>query len=107
MGGGPVWQRGYVLVLAGTVCFGTLGTFSKLFYDAGGDAYTLLFLRFVVAGPALALIAVALGNPWPGRRVALLAASLGVFQLGVGFALFEGFARAPVALVTLLYFRIR
>ena len=104
MGGGPFWQRGYVLVLAGTVCFGTLGTFSKLFYDADGDAYTLLFLRFVVAGPALALIAVALGNPWPGRRVALLAASLGVFQLGVGFALFEGFARAPVALVTLLYF---
>ena len=104
MGGGPFWQRGYVLVLAGTVCFGTLGTFSKLFYDAGGDAYTLLFLRFVVTGPALALLAVALGNPWPGRRVALLAASLGVFQLGVGFALFEGFARAPVALVTLLYF---
>ena len=52
MGGGPFWQRGYVLVLAATVCFGTLGTFSKLFYDAGGDAYTLLFLRFVVAGPS-------------------------------------------------------
>jgi drug/metabolite transporter (DMT)-like permease len=40
----------------------------------------------------------------PGRRLALIAASLGVFQLGVAFALFEGYARAPVALVTLLYF---
>ena len=29
---------------------------------------------------------------------------LGAFQLGVGIALFEGFERAPVALVTLLYF---
>jgi drug/metabolite transporter (DMT)-like permease len=97
-------RSGYVLVLAATVCFGTLGTFSKLFYDAGGDAYTLLFLRFVITGPALALLAVALGNPLPGRRLALLGASLGVFQFGVGYALFEGFARAPVALVTLLYF---
>jgi drug/metabolite transporter (DMT)-like permease len=41
---------------------------------------------------------------WPGRRLALLGASLGVFQFGVAFALFEGYARAPIALVTLLYF---
>jgi drug/metabolite transporter (DMT)-like permease len=86
------------------VCFGTLGTFSKLFYDEGGDAYTLLFLRFALAGPALALIALARRDRLPSRRLALIAASLGVFQLGVAFALFEGYARAPVALVTLLYF---
>ncbi len=96
--------RGYLLVLVSASCFGTLGVFSKLFYDAGGDAYTLLFLRFAITGPALALIAYALRNPWPGRRAALLGASLGALQLGVGLALFEGYARAPVALVTLLYF---
>jgi drug/metabolite transporter (DMT)-like permease len=91
-------------VLLAAACFGTLGIFSKLFYDAGGDAYTLLFTRFLLAGPALALIALARRDPWPGRKVALVGTALGVFQLGVGFALFEGFARAPVALVTLLYF---
>lgn len=91
-------------MLFAAVCFGTLGTFSSLFFDAGGDAWTLLFLRFAVTGPALCLLALLLGEPWPSGRVALLGASLGVFQFGVAYALFEGFARAPVALVTLLYF---
>lgn len=95
---------GYVLVLGAACLLGTLGVFSKLFFDAGGDPYTLLFLRFAVAGPALGLIALARRDPFPPRRTALLGASLGVFQLGVAYALFEGFARAPVALVTLLFF---
>jgi drug/metabolite transporter (DMT)-like permease len=97
-------RGGYLLVLVAAVCFGTLGVFSKLFYDAGGEAWTLLFLRFVVTGPVLVVLALALRERPPNRRVALLGASLGVFQLGVGYALFEGFERAPVALVTLLYF---
>ena len=53
----PSRRSGIVLVLVATACFGTLGMFSKLFYDAGGDAYTLLFLRFAITGPALALLA--------------------------------------------------
>lgn len=91
-----------MLLAAG--CFGTLGVFSKLFYDAGGGAWTLLFLRFVVAGPVLVALALALRERLPGRRIALLGASLGVFQIGAAYSLFEGFERAPVALVTLLYF---
>lgn len=97
-------RGGYLLVLVAAACFGTLGVFSKLFYDAGGDAWTILFLRFVVTGPVLVLLALALRERPPSRRVALLGASLGVFQIGVAYALFEGFERAPVALVTLLYF---
>ncbi|MFN8186143.1 MAG: DMT family transporter [Gaiellales bacterium] len=96
--------QGYLLVLGAACLLGTLGMFSKLFYDAGGDAWTLLFLRFAVAGPVLALVALARRDPFPGRRTALWGAALGVFQLGVAYALFEGFARAPVALVTLLFF---
>jgi drug/metabolite transporter (DMT)-like permease len=95
---------GFLLVLAASTCFGTLGVFSSLFYGDGGTPWTLLFLRFVVTGPVLAIVAVVLGEPWPGRRLALIGASLGVFQLGVGFGLLEGFERAPVALVSLLYF---
>ncbi len=95
---------GVVLVLVASACFGTLGVFSSLFYDDGGSPWTLLFLRFAVTGPVLAIVAVVVGEAWPGRRRALLGASLGVFQLGVGFALLEGFERAPVALVSLLYF---
>ena len=97
-------RGGVVLVLFAGTCFGTLGVFSKLFYDAGGDPWTLLVLRFVVTGPAIAALALLVHESWPGRKLALAGASLGVFQFGVGYALFEGFERAPVALVTLLYF---
>ncbi len=55
-------------------------------------------------GPVLGAVALLRHDPLPSRTVALLGASLGVLQLGVAYALFEGFARAPVALVTLLFF---
>lgn len=97
-------RGGYLLVLLAAGCFGTLGLFSKLFYDAGGVAWTLLFLRFVVTGPVLVVLALALRQRPPNRRIALIGASLGVFQVGAAYSLFEGFERAPVALVTLLYF---
>ncbi len=58
----------------------------------------------MITGPALALLALARRDAFPDRRLALVAASLGVFQFGVAYALFEGYARAPIALVTLLYF---
>jgi drug/metabolite transporter (DMT)-like permease len=95
---------GRVLVLLAAAAFGTLGVFSKLFYDAGGDAYTLLFLRFAITGPVFLILALSLGERAPGRRVAIAGLGLGVFQLGAAFGLFEGFERAPIALVTLLYF---
>jgi drug/metabolite transporter (DMT)-like permease len=95
---------GFVMVLLASTCFGTLGIFSSLFYDDGGTPWTLLFLRFVVTGPVLAIVAFVVKEPWPGRRLALIGASLGVFQLGVGVGLLEGFERAPIALVSLLYF---
>jgi len=97
-------RSGIVLVLFAGTCFGTVGVFSKLFYDAGGTPWTLLVLRFVVTGPAIAALALLLHEAWPGRRLALAGAALGIFQFGVGYALFEGFERAPIALVTLLYF---
>lgn len=97
-------RSGILLVLGATACFGTLGIFSKLFYDAGGSPDLLLFLRFAVTGPLLGLVALLRGARLPGRRVALAGAAMGVFQFGVAYSLFEGFERAPVALVTLLYF---
>jgi drug/metabolite transporter (DMT)-like permease len=97
-------RGGYLLVLVAAACFGTLGVFSKLFYDAGGEAWTLLFLRFAITGPVLVLLALALREGLPSRRIALLGALLGALQIGVAYSLFEGFERAPVALVTLLYF---
>ena len=93
-----------MLVLLASACFGTLGMFSSLAYDEGADPWTLLFLRFAITGPFLVALALALREPWPGRRGIVLGVSLGILQLGVGWGLLEGFERAPVALVTLLYF---
>jgi len=96
--------KGYALVLVSALLLGTLGVFSKLFYDAGGEPFTLLFLRFAAGGPLLVVIALARREQWPPRRGIVLGASLGVLQLVVAFALFEGFARAPVGLVVLVFF---
>lgn len=97
-------RGGFVLVLLASTCFGTLGMFSSLAYDDGADPWTLLFLRFAVSGSLLLALALILREPWPGRRGIVLGLLLGVLQLGVGWGLLEGFERAPVALVTLLYF---
>lgn len=95
---------GYVLALAGAAGFGTLGLFSKLFYDDGGEPYTLLFLRFAITGPVLLLVALAARDPVPGPRLALAGLAVGAGQFGAAYGLFEGFARAPVALVLLLFY---
>jgi drug/metabolite transporter (DMT)-like permease len=97
-------RGGFVLVLLASTCFGTLGMFSSLAYDEGADPWALLFLRFAITGPLLVALAVALREPWPARRGIVLGLLLGILQLGVGWGLLEGFERAPVALVTLLYF---
>ena len=97
-------RGGFVLVLLASTCFGTLGIFSSLAYDEGADPWTLLFLRFAITSPLLVLLALALREPWPGRRGIVLGLLLGILQIGVGVGLLEGFERAPVALVTLLYF---
>jgi drug/metabolite transporter (DMT)-like permease len=96
--------QGTFLVLASALLLGTLGVFSKLFYDAGGEPFTLLVLRFAAGGPLLIVIALARRERWPARRGLLLGASLGALQLIVAAALFEGFARASVALVVLVFF---
>lgn len=96
--------NGYLLVLASAVLLGTLGMFSRLFYDAGGEPFTLLVLRFAGAGPALLALAAVRRDRLPAARAAWAGIGLGALQLGVAYALFEGFARAPVGLVVLVFF---
>ena len=44
------------------------------------------------------------GGPFPRLGVALAGLAVGIGQFGGAYALFEGFARAPVALVVLLFY---
>jgi drug/metabolite transporter (DMT)-like permease len=96
--------KGTLLVLGSALMLGTLGLFSRLFYDAGGEPFALLALRFAGVGPALLVLGHLLRERRPTRRGALWGAALGAGQLTIAWALFEGFERAPVALVVLLFY---
>src|SRR5580765_3099135 len=95
---------GRLLALGGGVCFGTVGVFSKLFYDHGGHPFELLVLRMVAATLVFGAIVGALRRPLPPRSVVFVALGLGVFQAGLNISLLVGFQKAPVALVVLLLY---
>lgn len=101
----PSRWNGYAITLGGAALFGTLGLFSKLYYDEGGEPYDLLFLRFVGTGSILLAVVLVLREPLPAPRIAAVTAvGLGAGQFGVAYALFEGFERAPIALVVLVFY---
>jgi drug/metabolite transporter (DMT)-like permease len=86
------------------VGFGTLGIFSRLYYDAGGDDFMLLVLRFCGGFVILAAIALARARPAPTAGDAGLSALLGIATLGAGFCLLAGFEAASPGLVVLLFY---
>src|SRR3989304_3422316 len=84
--------NGYVLVLASALLLGTLGMFSRLFYDEGGEPFTLLVLRFAGAGPALLAVAAARRDRLPAARAE------GASGAGIGRGLAAGLCVAGVIL---------
>ncbi len=97
-------MRGRIYAVAGGACYGTLGIFSKLFYDHGGTSFMLLVLRFCGGWTLFAGIVLARGRPWPARPDALTAILLGPGQLAATFCLFIGFRHASPGLVVLLFY---
>src|SRR5215207_7332612 len=81
-----------------------MGVFSRLFYDAGGEEFTLLVLRFCCAFPIFAAIAFARARPVPTANDTGLSVLLGMATLGSGFCLLTGFEAASPGLVTLLFY---
>jgi drug/metabolite transporter (DMT)-like permease len=99
-----VQARGRLAAALGGACFGTLGPFSKLFYERGGSASELISIR-VVGTAAVLGTAVALRRRLRiGRGPLIFALALGLPQLGQNYALLEGFSRAPASLVILLFY---
>lgn len=95
---------GSAAAIAAGVGFGTLGVFSRLFYDEGGEEFTLLVLRYFV--PALLLVGIALvrWRPLPAHTDLALSMLLGLATLAATFCLLAGFAAASPGLVTLLFY---
>ena len=75
-----------------------------MFYDAGGEEFSLLVLRFVGTFLVLAAIALARSRPAPTTGDAALSVVMGVATLGATFCLLAGFEVASPGLVTLLFY---
>jgi len=97
-------DRGALLAIAAGVTFGTLGIFGTLFYDEGGESFTLLVMRFCGAAVVFVAIAYLRARPRPARVDVLLACLAGIGQLGATFCLFAGYKEASAGLVTLLFY---
>ena len=92
------------MALGSGVCFGTIGVFSKLFYDHGGHAFDLAVIRMVGGAAVMVVIVCARRRPRPPRRLVIIALSFGVLVGVYNFALLEGYSRAPVPLIVVLYY---
>lgn len=99
---GPLLGR--ASAIAGGVGFGTLGIFGRLFYDAGGESFTLLVLRILGACVILVAIALLRRRPLPSGRDAALTMLLGLWMLASTFCLFAGYEVASPGLVTVLFY---
>jgi drug/metabolite transporter (DMT)-like permease len=97
-------RRGALFVFAAAVCFGSLGTLSKLYYERGGRPFELLLVRFAGAAIVLGALALVRRRPLPPRRVLAVSAGLGAAQIGSNTALLEGFKHAPASLIVLLFY---
>ncbi len=92
-------RAGITIVLVSAAGFGAPGALSRLFDEAGGDTWTLLWgsLAFLV-------LARWRGGRFPVAAVAAGAVVVGALQFAGGFALLADSARAPIALVVLLLY---
>jgi drug/metabolite transporter (DMT)-like permease len=97
-------RLGAACAVAAGITFGTLGIFSRLFYDEGGDDFTLLVLRICFMFVILAAVALARSRPVPAFGDAALSVLLGAATLGATACLLAGFDTASPGLVILLFY---
>jgi drug/metabolite transporter (DMT)-like permease len=97
-------MRGHLFAVGAGAAFATIGIWSNLFYDEGGEPVDLLVLRFVGAAALLWGLVGFRRRRLPGRQALLLGLSLGAFQLAANIAFLEGFDRAPAGLIVLLFY---
>ncbi|HLB49577.1 MAG TPA: EamA family transporter [Anaerolineales bacterium] len=99
-------RRGYLLVLAATLCWATSGTFIKIIrHDYGLSAWTLAFYRDLFTFVIFLTIAVVLGvdRLRVARRDLIPLAAMGAISIGIFHVLWAmAVAMLPVAVATVL-----
>lgn len=96
---------GFACIVASAAGFGAMPIFAKLAYAAGVDLPSLLFLRFALAGAAMAAVMEWRALEWPrgGNLLALMAMG-GVGYLGQSFCYFAALQHATAGLTALLLY---
>lgn len=96
---------GFVCIVASAAGFGAMPIFAKLAYAEGVDLPSMLFLRFALAGGALAVVMQWRAMPWPrGGNLLALVAMGGVGYLGQSFCYFAALQHASAGLTALLLY---
>lgn len=99
-------RRGYLLVLAATICWATSGTFIKIIrHDYGLSAWTLAFYRDLFTFVIFLTIAVVLGvdRLRVARRDLIPLAAMGAISIGIFHVLWAmAVTMLPVAVATVL-----
>lgn len=96
---------GIALIAVSAASFGAMAVFARLAYDGGADVTAVLFLRFVIAAPLMAVLMRLRGLAWPrGRLLAGLAAMGGLGYVGQSLSFFTALTMASASLVALLLY---
>jgi len=93
---------GVLLVIGSAICFGTNPIFARLSYEAGTTPTTYLFLRFLIAAPALFILMRARGHAFPGGRLLIELVMLGSIGVGTTFCFYTALFYAPVNLIIVI-----
>lgn len=96
---------GVLLVVVSAASFGAMAIFARQAYDGGADITAVLFLRFLIAAPCMALLMRLRRQPWPrGRVLAGLVAMGGIGYVGQSLSFFTALTLASASLVALLLY---
>jgi drug/metabolite transporter (DMT)-like permease len=90
---------GLVLVTLSAICFGTNPIFARLSYEAGTDPTAYLFLRFLIASPAMFVIMLLRGYKFPRGRLFASLVLLSAIGAGTTFCFYTAIYYAPVNLI--------
>lgn len=96
---------GVLLVAVSAASFGAMAIFARQAYDGGADITAVLFLRFLIAAPCMALLMRLRRQSWPrGRVLAGLVAMGGIGYVGQSLSFFTALTLASASLVALLLY---
>jgi drug/metabolite transporter (DMT)-like permease len=96
---------GILLIALSAASFGTLAIFGRYAYAAGMDIFTVLFLRFTIAGSIMTFILLLRKEPFPRGQILLQLISMGALgYVGQSFLYLTAIKYASAGLVALLLY---